>query len=258
MKEPQKPFPFAVSLELHPPLHHKTAAVELTLAQGESLEEYADMVECLCDLSNLGAFAETGPLLKDSRALLSKKASSGARTWAGTIKFAHVHASFYRVLLQLVTQCHHFIEAVAGLKVTELGHEFERRTSLAVENVASIPYSKRFGGLPFTLIASESLATEMNAVRLKFPRSIAEKEYEAIRKALEDWASLVYTGGFASPFHSLDTYQLQHVEVAKIHNSLVECAVSGWNADAAAIDFLINLCCGLHANILSIEELEIE
>ncbi len=258
MNENQKYFPFAVSLELHPPLHLKTAAVELTLVEGEALEEYADMVECLCDLSGLGAFAETELTLKESRANLNKSKASNSRTWTATINFAHVHAGFYRLFLQMLAQCHHFLEAVAGLKVVELGQPFEQRTGLAVENVANLAYGKRIERLPFVLVETESSVTEINAARLKFPRPISEKEYETIRKALEDWASLVYTGGFASPFRSLDTHQLLRVEVAKIHHSLVECAVSGWNADAAAIDFLINLCCGLHANVLSMEELEIE
>lgn len=251
-------FSFAVSLEFLPPLHRKTVAVELILSEGESLEEFSDMVACLCDLSGFGAFAENEDQVKDSRAQLNDSKAPNPRTWTATITFSHVHFDFFRIFLQTLAQCHHFVEPVVSLKVSDLALPHGHRFSLSVEEIVNASYVKRFDRLPFAVVQAEGITNEINAVRLKTRRPVSVKEYEVARKVFEDWASLVYTGGFASPFRSLDTFQLLKVKVTKIHNSLIECAVFGWNADQAAIDFLINVCYGLNAKVFPIEELEIE
>jgi hypothetical protein len=245
--------PFDVVFEVSPPLAGKTVELTLEMASEDGLEEMIDMFDCLCALTQLGAFtADEGR----PGAVWESEGTTRDALWRRYLSLGDVDKSFWRVLLQMSVQCHHHL---AGIKRLSVREEKSAGMSVSVWELLSAPYLPAPRVLPFRLVRSDGVVRDVIAIRATTAVPIDDDEaFSDMKKAFEDWGSLVYVGGFASADAPLEEFQLSRVEVGRLHTTLIECAAIDWNAPKEALDCVIRICCGLHDRVVPIVELEIE
>jgi hypothetical protein len=247
--------PFDVAFEISPAATGGVVELTLEMVSEDGLEEMADMVDCLRALAELGAFSpgDVSDAAPDV-AWLSSPVVHGAR-WQRSLLLRGVHASFWRVLLQMCVQCHYHLAPIQRLLAIEpsvVGNE------MPVGDVLGVPYLRAPRDVPFRLTASSPAAGDVVAIRATTSAPIDDASLDAMKKAFEDWGSLVYVGAFASPDAAMEEYQLERVEVGRLHPTLIECAALGWNAPTAALECAVRMAAGLHRAVMPIVELEIE
>jgi hypothetical protein len=210
------------------------------------------MFDCLCALAQLGAFTPDGGR---AAAVWESDGTISGTVWRRSLSVGDIDGSFWKVLLQMCVQCHYHLAPICRLSIRD-GNP--HGPLAAVWDPLSAPPLAAPRQLPFRLVKSEDAPGDIVAVRATTAMPIDDQALGDLKKAFEDWGSLVYVGGFAGADAPLDEYQLERVEVGRLHDALVECAAIGWNAPLAAIDCLLRVCKGLHSNVIPIDELEIE
>ncbi len=246
--------PFDVAFEISPAAVDRIVDVTLEMASEDGLEEMDDLFDCLRALAQLGAFSAEESRQPPTAAWQSAPAIRGAR-WRRSLVLHGVHASFWRVLLQMCVQCHYHLAPLHSVTVMD-GSAL--RDDVPVGDVLGVPYLRAPRDLPFRLARSGAAAGDVVAIRATAAFPFDEASFDEMKKAFEDWGSLVYVGGFASPHAAMDDYQLERVEVGRLHPTLIECAAIGWTAPSAALDCAIRLAVGLHRTVIPIVELETE
>ncbi len=155
----------------------------------------------------------------------------------------------------MAVQCHHHLALIERLSVRDV--RFEGRTA-SVWELLDAPYLPAPRQLPFKLVRPDDPIRDVIAVRATTAVPVDDELFGEMKQAFEDWGSLVYVGGFASPDGPIDEYQLDRVEVGRLQPTLVECAAIGWNAPLEAIDCLLRVCGDLHHRVVPIVEVEVE
>ena len=244
--------PFAVVFEVSPPFARKTVGLTLEMESQDGLEEMIDMIDCVCALAHLGAF--TADDERPGTAWSSEATIQGA-LWRRQLSLGDIDPSFWRVLLQMAVQCHHHL---AGIKRLVVGEGSFHGLSVSVRELLSAPYLPAPRQRPFTLVRPDDVVGDVVAIRTTTAVPIDDEAFAEMKKAFEDWGSLVYVGGFASADTPIEASQLQRVEVGRLHPTLIECAAIGWDAPTEALDCAIRMCRGLHDRVVPIVELEVE
>jgi len=247
--------PFDIVFDASPPFAGRTVELTLEMESEDGLEETTDMFDCMCALAQLGTFSAN--LARDERpaAAWASEALARGSVWRRALAFGDIDPSFWRVLLQMAVQCHYHLAPIDRLFVRDLSpHD----AFVSAADLLSAPYLPSPRNLPFRLVRAEEPVRDVVAIRATTDSLVGDDTFAAMKKAFEDWGSLVYVGGFASADAAIEEYQIDRVEVGRLDLTLVECAAFSWNAPQEAIDYAIRLCGGLHRHVMPIVEVEIE
>jgi len=244
--------PFEIAFDVSPPFARKTVELRLEMASEDGLEEMIDMFDCVVGLAQLGAFSAGGSRIAT---VWGGEATIRGALWRRELSVGDVDQSFWRVLAQMSVQCHHHLAEIERLFVGEDGFD---GVSVPVTHLLTTPYLPAPGPLPFSLVRPDDVGGDVVAIRATTAVPIDEEMFEDLKKAFEDWGSLVYVGGFADAGAPIAEFQLARVEVARLHDTMIECAAMGWNAPDEALDCVIRMCQGLHDHVVPILELELE
>lgn len=247
--------PFDIVFDV--PLSFAGRQIELTLdmTSEDGLEEMADMFDCLCGLAGLGAFSQADVGNGASAAAWVSPATQRGARWQRTIAMHDVHVSFWRVLLQMCVQCHYHLAPIYRVAIRA---DDTTDRAADVRDVLSAPYLPTPRHMPFTVVGLDEAIEDAVAIRATTSVPIDDDVFETLKKAFDDWGSLVYVGGFAGADAPIEEFQLERVEVGRLHPALIECAAIGWNAPKVAIDHAVRMCGGLHYTTVPIVEVEVE
>ena len=246
--------PFDITFEVSPPFAGRTVELTLEMASEDGLEETTDMFDCMCALAQLGAFTPDMAEGRAGAAWASEETVRGA-LWRRSLSVGDVDTSFWRVLLQMSVQCHYHLAEINRLSVTDAT---SRGLSVSVWDLLNAPYLPSPRLLPFSVVRPGEVIRDVVAIRATTAAPIEDAAFGVVKKAFEDWGSLVYVGGFASADAAMEDYQVDRVEVGRLHATLIECAAIGWKAPNEAIDYAVRLCGGLHRSVVPIVEVEVE
>jgi hypothetical protein len=229
----------------------------VSMPSGNGLEDIADLVDCLCSMSQIGSFARSFNEVRQSSAIWSSEGNVTGDCWKRRASLKRLDPVFWRILVQMFVQCHFHLAPFKRVLIQEAN---ALNDSLPIDQFLGADYAKRFSPLPFRLIDSrvEGEKDDFLAVRVQTAQPLTEKTTALFKKTFEDWGSVLYVGGFSPATDSMTSLPLERVQVSQLHSKLLEGAVRAWDGPEEAIDWLINVCCGLHAFGAPIEELEIE
>lgn len=245
--------PFDIEFDVSARFAGTVVELSLEMATEDGVEEMGDMFDCLCLLARLGTFSAREP--GGPAAAWTSEAISRGAWWARTLSLGDVDLSFWRVLLQMSVQCHYHLASIHRLSVRGLD---SAAASISVRDAINAPYLPEPSHVPFTVTAPAVVSGDLVTIRMTTAVPMDDDLFADVKKAFEDWGSLVYVGGFAESGSAIEEYQLERVEVARLHSTLVECAAFGWNAPREALAHAVRLCRGLHQLLVPIVEVEIE
>src|ERR1041384_2112987 len=141
--------PFDIAFEASPPFAGRTVVLTLEMASDEGLEDMADMFDCLRALAQLGTFS-ANPAIDDRQAAAwASDAHVTGSVWRRALALGHVDASFWRVLLQMATQCHYHLAPIDRLLVRD-SSPHDAFTSAG--DLLTAPYLPSPVHLPFRLV----------------------------------------------------------------------------------------------------------
>jgi hypothetical protein len=246
--------PFDMVFDASPPFAGRTVELTLEMESEDGLEEMADMFDCLCALAQLGTFSDVLSDEPPPAAWASEAYVRGA-VWRRALALGRLDPSFWRVLLQMAVQCHYHSAPIERLFVRDAS---PHGAFVSVGDLLNAPYLPSPRHLPFKLVRADDPVRDVVAIRATAASLVGDEAFAAIKKAFEDWGSLVYVGGFASAAAAIEDYQIDRFEVGRLDLTLVECAAFNWNAPQEAIDYAIRLCGGLHRHVVPIVEVEVE
>jgi hypothetical protein len=252
--------PFDVAFDVVAPFENAPVHLELEMAGEDGLDETVDMLACLVSLTQLGVFAADDVGRPRPGASWTARGEPTGERWQGELLLHSVGISFWRVLLQMCTQCHHHMAPIAALRIRDrrVGSAARRVDGLTLGQALQAPYPGPPARPPFRLIRRESHDSGIVLLRLTTSSPIDDAALAGVRQGIEDWGSLIYVGGFADAGQPMDEYHLDRVDVGLIHPTLVEAAFVGWNSQPAALDGLVTVCAGLSRAVVPVEELELE
>ena len=194
--------PFDIVFEVSPPFDGRTVELTLEMASDDGLEETTDMFDCLCSLAQLGTFDADSASAERPAAAWASEAQVRRSVWRRALTVGHVDTSFWRVLLQMATQCHYHLAPIDRLFVRDLS---PRGTFVSAGNVLNAPYLPLPRHLPFRLVRAGDAVRDLVAIRSTAVSPVDDDAFAAMKKVFEDWGSLVYVGRFASADQAIGT-----------------------------------------------------
>ena len=247
--------PFDIVVDASPPFAGRTVELTLEMDSEDGLDETADMFDCLCALAQLGTFSANPASDDHPAAAWASEPHVRGSVWRRALAFGEIDTSFWRVLLQMTVQCHYHLAPIGRLFVRDSS---PHAAFVSAGDLLTAPYLPSPPHLPFSLVRAEEAVRDVVAIRATAASPVGDEAFAAMKKAFEDWGSLVYVGGFASADAAIEDYQIDRVEIGRLDRTLVECAAFSWNAPREAIDYAIRLCGGLHHHVVPIVEVEVE
>lgn len=242
------PSPLPFSLLLQPPLvGSQNSDVCIAAADDASADELSDLLEALCVLADLGCFATTDARHAGHAGVaILPGAVLAEGTWRGTVQGVADLDAFWRLFLGLCAQYHLVVAPLT-------------RVTLSARASAPLlaPWPAPPRQTPFALERAEPSPGSPLVVRLDSD-TWDPVRFDEARLALEDWASVVYAGGFHPTNQPMTDLPFDDLDIHRVGRHRLECVLPGWRGDNPAVDLVLRLCVGLHWRVGPLRAMEIE
>lgn len=214
-----------------------TGFLTLNGVKGKSeFEATAGMLGYFSRLANFGLFAEDFHARAESA--MEIKTTFDSSSLSAEIQSNNIHPGTWRILLQMLAHCH-AMEAfesivLAGVNLPPKG--------MQLQSALAQPYPSQFlqSVTPISILEDSDLVRNFT-MQLFFARNLTSKEVSAIDTLVDDWGSIIYTGGFTPIDTVIDAPLLNKPSTHRLGNDVVEIAVSELECDPEASASLINL-----------------
>lgn len=201
-------------------------------------EATAELLSYFARFTGTGALAAPGSRIESSRLAVDVKCQRG-RLEADLIA-SNLHPGSWRVLMQMLAHCHQMEPYQAfTLRSGQGGTEQWHADRRLIEQ----PYPSLWpasSGLHVTGEQSLSQGADM-AIRLSSARKLDSAEIRAFAQMVEDWGSLVYTGGYTAVDVLIDQPLLDPPSTARAGSSAIDVIVGDIAAPSEALHALLNL-----------------
>jgi len=212
----------------------------LSLSGGHGQPAFEATEELIGYFSRL---ATSGALASAAEHLHVSRFQSSATDAEGSLKVAFearaLHLGAWRILLQMLSHCHEMepykhLELKCGLPDPGDLLNFEGVLVQVYPNRLLLP------GIQMELNEDALGSTEFS-VRIESGRELLPNEVAGISRLVDDWGTLVYTGGFTPIDRRIEDALLNKPSTYRLSSRVVEISVTGWDGEPQAIWTLVNL-----------------
>lgn len=175
---------------------------------------------------------------------------------AASIDAYDVQPGAWRVLLQMLWHCRE-MEPFDAIELVGRGSALSTVPNVAAPSAVLQDYPPVFAQHALPLAVGFSDLDESLTLSVSCRSNLTKADLASLARAVDDWGSLVYVGGFTAPSVAIDAPLLDKPNVVRQGWSAFDVNVPFWTPNADAAASLLNLLLAQHAR-LSIEWIQLE
>jgi len=216
----------------------------LTLSGGEGYNPFdaiEELIGYFCRIANSGALAIGTEYINLSGIDVDCRQSEGIFQAVFTVRYLHLSA--WRILLQILSHCHE-IEPYRTLSLNAVdGYlgEFLNREQILMQ---AYPDQFVLSNINLSKGNSEFIGANFRLL-IEFARKLEKGELADVGQLVDDWGSIVYTGGFTSVEIGVEDEILNKPNTYLVGSNIIEILISSWAGESHAISTLLNIALAL-------------
>lgn len=231
-----------------------SGVLNLSGGQGNpAFEAIEELIGYFARLANYGVFGSGSECLRNTGLDIDLNQSNGNLHMPFVARQLHLGA--WRILLQMLCHCH---EMEPYQALTLKSADALTGDKLNWQQILTQAYPEPFvlPGIHYK-IDQTAFSSKDFSLRIECGREIAKDELSSISQRVDDWGTLVYTGGFTPVAQDIEEELLNKPNTYLLGPKTIEISVSAWIGEPEAISTLLNLALAL-SNNLPVVSVELE